>query len=276
MTGEECLMNSLESRRHHFEVEKELATRLRNSTREERSGLASELYAELYRRVPDHPRIARSQDSEAVERTVAAQMRLVRPFLNQDVAFLEFGAGSGSFSKRVAPLVAKVTALEVCDQSGESEGNPPNFEMVLHDGMTIPLPDGSYDVAFSYQVLEHLHPEDVPLHLREIFRVLRPGGAYVLSTPHAASGPHDISRYFTRGLETFHLKEWTYGELSRSLREAGFSRVHPYIKGKTGSSCRFLVPVFRIVEGLLAVLPASVRTWLARKFLNNVVVSVLK
>jgi hypothetical protein len=43
--------------RHHYEVERELAEKLRNSTREQRAGLYKTLYDELFKMVPDHPRL---------------------------------------------------------------------------------------------------------------------------------------------------------------------------------------------------------------------------
>jgi SAM-dependent methyltransferase len=48
---------------------------------------------------------------------------------------------------------------------------------LLADGHAIPFRDGTFDVVFSYAVLEHLyHPF---LAVREVARVLRPGGVYV-------------------------------------------------------------------------------------------------
>ena len=39
----------------HYEIEKELANKLRHSTRPERRHLYPSVHDELYRRVPDHP-----------------------------------------------------------------------------------------------------------------------------------------------------------------------------------------------------------------------------
>jgi SAM-dependent methyltransferase len=46
-----------------------------------------------------------------------------------------------------------------------------------YDGVNIPFPDASFDLVFSKQVFEHVrHPDAV---MREVARVLRPGGAFV-------------------------------------------------------------------------------------------------
>jgi SAM-dependent methyltransferase len=53
----------------------------------------------------------------------------------------------------------------------------------LHGGL--PLADQSVDLAYSVEVLEHL--EDQFLFFREVHRVLRPGGRFVLTTPNVLS-----------------------------------------------------------------------------------------
>ena len=65
--------------RHHYEVEKELATRMRASTREGRTELFKTLYTELFERVEDHPRLTRRDTAEASRRNLEAQLRLLRP-----------------------------------------------------------------------------------------------------------------------------------------------------------------------------------------------------
>ena len=62
----------------HYHIEKELADRLRNSTRDERKSLYTAVYNELFQRVPDHPQLTRKRDGDASSREVAAKFRLVR------------------------------------------------------------------------------------------------------------------------------------------------------------------------------------------------------
>ena len=51
---------------------------------------------------------------------------------------------------------------------------------VTYDGVEVPFPDGSIDLVYSSQVLEHVI--EPVAHLREIVRVLRPGGTLIGST----------------------------------------------------------------------------------------------
>jgi SAM-dependent methyltransferase len=267
-----------EQRRHHFEVERELASRLKSSTRAERPALVPELYSELYRRVPFHPRTLRVKDVESQGANLSSQWRLLTPFIREGMRFTEFGAGSGAFARSVAAKLphSTVTALEVCTQEGAAEKCPANFSWLLHDGLSVPLADGSVDVAFSYQVLEHLHPDDVPVHLAEVFRVLKPGGCYVLSTPHEASGPHDVSRHFGLELQTFHIREWSYRELERELAQAGFGKAGIFWRGRLRQPGGLAHCGVRALETALSWLPRRLSVRLARWCLNNVVLFASK
>lgn len=226
----------MEQIRRHFEVERELADRLRVSTRAERTRLFCTLYGELFERVPDHPRLVRREDAAASKRAVQSQFSLIRDLLKAGDTFLEIAPGDCRLSFEVAKHVKKVVGVDISDQSGKVASRPSNFELVVYDGYTLDVPDQSVDLAFSYQFMEHLHPEDVPLHFAMIKRVLKPGGLYAFATPHRFSGPHDISAHFSDVPQGFHLKEWTYRELGQVISAAGFSNWFTYRFGKARQS----------------------------------------
>jgi SAM-dependent methyltransferase len=48
-------------------------------------------------------------------------------------------------------------------------------------GVALPFPDGSFDLVLSFDVFEHILDSDA--HLREVSRVLRKGGRYLVQTP---------------------------------------------------------------------------------------------
>ena len=78
----------------------------------------------------------------------------------------------------------------------------------------VTIDEESLDIVFSDQLIEHFHPEETELHFRLVNRILKKGGKYIFRTPHALTGPHDISKYFCDEPEGFHLKEWTFSELN--------------------------------------------------------------
>ena len=210
--------------RYHYEVEKALAARLRSANRQERKRLYNDLYAELLAKVPDHPSLTRTANPEATKREIRQKTAMVRRFLRPRATFVEFAAGDAGFAMGLCRSAGQVLAVEVVDRLDPAVRPPPNFRLVIYDGVDLDIPDGTADVVFSDQLIEHLHPEDVESHFALVRRMLKGGGAYVFRTPHAFSGPHDISRYFSDRPEGFHLKEWTFRQIAGELRKAGFRR----------------------------------------------------
>ena len=123
----------------------------------------------------------------------------------------------------VAKAFKKVIALEVSDEIVSNIDFPKNASCVIFDGFNIPLNENSADVAYSNQLMEHLHPEDAEEQLMSIYKILKPGGTYTCITPNRLTGPHDISRFYTSELVGFHLKEYSATDLKNVFKKVGFS-----------------------------------------------------
>jgi SAM-dependent methyltransferase len=111
--------------------------------------------------------------------------------------------------------------------------------------------------------MEHLHIEDAEPQLREIYRVLKPGGQYLCTTPNRVSGPHDISVYFDEIPRGFHMREYDYGSLRSLLLGAGFRRVRfpVVVRGLPLATPSY--SALRWVERVLETMPPLRRTRLA-------------
>lgn len=126
--------------------------------------------------------------SYSLPRTNAKVLALLEPHLAQARRVLDIGAGEGYLAQRVHDLILArgyAAKVEACDlfpnnfRASEIECHAIN----LHGGLT--LPDQCIDLAYSVEVLEHL--EDQFLFFREVHRVLRPGGRFILTTPNVLS-----------------------------------------------------------------------------------------
>lgn len=266
---------SLESFRRQYEVEKDLHGRLMNSTRAQRTTLFAELYDELFRRVPDHPRLTRRDTQEYSRRAVAARMNILRPHLAGVKTFMEIAPGDCRLAYEMCQHVEKVIALDISDQSGGQQNAPKNFHFETYDGYTLNLPDNSVDMAFSYQFLEHVHPDDHEDHFRTVLRVLRPGGVYIFDTPHKYSGPHDASFIFADEAEGMHLKEWTYREMDALVRRVGFSEAFTYRFGKCRQSGLWNALTFTL-EACVGALPVKLRKAISKRLFLGVTMLVRK
>jgi SAM-dependent methyltransferase len=87
--------------------------------------------------------------------------------------------------------------------------NPDYF----YDGKILPFEENSIDGVLSTQVLEHvLSPEQ---YLKEIYRVLKPGGKLIISTPFVWQ-EHEIPYDFIR---------WTSFGIKHDLQNCGFQKI---------------------------------------------------
>lgn len=149
---------------------------------------------------------------------------------------LEIGCGSGYLSNHVRALGATVVG---CDIS--SPETTPGVPFVRCDGAALPF-RRHFDVVLSFDVLEHIPDSDK--HLREVRRVLRPGGYYLLQTPNKLTNVVFETirwRSFT-AWRSDHCSLHTFGQLQRRLRSFGFSVrfldipvVNPYFLDKVNA-----------------------------------------
>lgn len=248
---------STEDVERQYRVEVELAERLRSAPRAERLGLYGAVYDELFQRVPTHSQLTRKVSDAERRAAIELRMSSLRRFLRSDTVFLEIGAGDCSLTMEVAKLVRKCYALDVSREI-LSGVNDPKIETVLSDGCSVPVPPGVLTLAYSFQVMEHIHPDDALEQLRNLFAAIAPGGAYFCVTPSRLNGPHDVSKYFDSVARGFHLKEYTVTELERLFRSVGFRRVQAYTIVR-GYSLRLPLKLVKLVEAGFEKLPASWR-----------------
>jgi SAM-dependent methyltransferase len=114
--------------------------------------------------------------------------RLVAPslsragFSSQGKTMLELGCGAGrmtsSFAGRFGNVIAFDVSAEMLHRARKLLSEASNITWVRGNGVDLSgAEDGSVDFVFSYLVLQHLPAEGlVRSYIREMFRVLRPGG----------------------------------------------------------------------------------------------------
>lgn len=225
---------SKESLLRHYKIESELAKKLSSAGSEERKSLYTEVYNEMFARVPDHPMLTEKSCDENLNNERELHFQYILPMLSSNINFLEIGPGDCKFSMRVSELVAKVFSVDVSDEISKLNNIPDNMEIIISDGVSIPVGSNFIDIAYSNQLMEHLHPDDAYKQLENIYNVLRNGGKYLCITPNKYNGPHDISKYFSDVAKGFHLKEYTYSDISHLLKKVGFEKIEliAFIKGK--------------------------------------------
>jgi SAM-dependent methyltransferase len=213
------------SREEQVRVEARLATELLAASARQRRVLYGRAYDEIFSMwFSREPEV---WDFGATPRLIPTVLRHTRP--GQRV--LEVGCGTGLLAVALRDAGRVVTAVDVSevalDRARRRAGKPDGVEFRRVAGTELPFSAGSFDFAYSVEVVEHLHEEDVLGHFAESARVLKPGARYWFMTPsrYAPSDANDRFGVTTEVTADVHLKVWTHSELRQRLRRAGFDRV---------------------------------------------------
>ncbi len=134
---------------------------------------------------------------------------------------LDMGCGDGVLSYLIAQAGGLVSGIDLCGFAVEyakkqTTRRKMHIDFSVQDVCATSFPEGTFDAVVSNEVIEHLtEPERM---LSEIKRVLRPGGAAVLSTP---------IRVTKEPLDPYHANEW-FREDFRDVVESIFPSTTNY------------------------------------------------
>jgi ubiquinone/menaquinone biosynthesis C-methylase UbiE len=147
---------------------------------------------------------------------------------------LDVGCGTGYLTRRLARIVApgggarQGSAVGIDASAGmlaqaRRSASAPNCDFALGVAERLEFGDGEFDVVASTLMLHHLPPELRGQALREMHRVLRPGGRLLIGEfrpPSSALGKHAIA-----ALTGSAMQEDQRTTLPGLIRDAGFERL---------------------------------------------------
>lgn len=150
---------------------------------------------------------------------------------------LDLGCGDGHLMRIILDAVGSrdLVGLDV-DPQETAIARTRNIyrDVVTAPADHMPFPDSNFDYVFSNSVLEHI--ENIDGVLREVSRVLRPGGRFLFTVP----GPnfHDSLRspkssnreayYRTVDDRCAHLRYWDAAQWAESLGRTGLAMAHSH------------------------------------------------
>ena len=211
----------------------------------------------------------RPGQSTATPANVSYRVGRIAPYLSG--RWLDFGCAEGGYAAALlrngASTVVGVDVAE-CRIKNANARKIPNACFQVFDGARLDFADGSFDGAFVNEVLEHVVDEQESL--REIHRVLRPGGHLTLMSPNRwfpieghdvligklTLGPAPLIPWLPEPLTRNWTKARNYWphQLVGHVRDAGF----------TVQEVGFIWPVFEQYPWLPERMILSYRKWMPR------------
>ena len=138
---------------------------------------------------------------------------------------LENGCGVGMYVEHLLPYGGKVIGLEY-DFERAAEAGTHSPDVINAAGESPPFPSNAFDLILSHEVLEHV--QDDAQAVREMVRVLRPGGRIVLFVPNRGY-PFETHGIYWKGKYYFGNKLFV-NYLPRNWRDKLAPHVRVYTK----------------------------------------------
>jgi SAM-dependent methyltransferase len=134
---------------------------------------------------------------------------------------LENGCGVGMYVEHLAPFGGTAVGLEY-DYERAADAGSRSRRIINGAGESLPLPSDAFDLILSHEVLEHV--QDDAQAIREMIRVLRPGGRIVIFVPNRGY-PFETHGIYWRG-------EYKFGNipLVNYLARAWRDKLAPHVR----------------------------------------------
>ncbi len=204
----------------------------------------------------------------------------------EKVYFFEGGIGTGRTIKAASKLpYADVSGCDVSLTPTEEFGQ----DVRLYQGTVLDilnqLPEGSINVFFWDNVIEHIPADEINVTLELIQRKLSKNGLLITITPNWYLRPADVTKKFNPpGTEAkgFHFKEYSFKEITKLLGNASFKRVfgpcfiNPVKKRylvSFGTASQVFHKIKYSMEPLAGVLPYSLRRYFISMFAYRVTIA---
>jgi 2-polyprenyl-6-hydroxyphenyl methylase/3-demethylubiquinone-9 3-methyltransferase len=182
-----------------------------------------------YERYWAEDRRGHSGDNQGYASNFRNWMRSELACLRPNAPILEVGCGDGAFTKTLAECSSSVTAIDIsAHQIERNTRAQPEVLFLQHDLMEpLPFDNDRFEVIWCTEVLEHLF--DPGFALREMFRVMAPGGKLLVTVPYHGLFKNVLIALF-KWDEHFapthpHIRFFTRRTLSQSVAAAGFREI---------------------------------------------------
>jgi len=175
---------------------------------------------------------------DAIYRTPAGQYFMNRKIdtmlklaaFPQGSRLLEVGCANGVYTFALARLGFQMTGLDLSPECVHTATQQAERVGLTHINFTVgdaealsQFDDNTFDGVISFSTLRYV--PNLAKAIRELYRVLRPGGIAVVDFPNKRSPWFTFMKPLLTGQTHIHDHQYTTGQIKRMLQEAGFRKV---------------------------------------------------
>jgi len=173
---------------------------------------------------------------------------------------LDVGCAGGEISKQISKKKIQVHGIDILEESiqiAKQFNSTDNTTFEVRDLLLEPFPPESFDCVIFLETIEHV---DNPMqYLKEFFRILKPGGCVMISTPNATSLKNILyalsynkknkqkkiieeikTEQKNTGTQLEHIFNWDFPTLVRLIDKSGFEVVE-HVFARSGP---IIIPFF--------------------------------
>jgi 2-polyprenyl-3-methyl-5-hydroxy-6-metoxy-1,4-benzoquinol methylase len=203
-------------------------------------------------------------------RATKSQVELIKRY-KKGTSLLDIGCGEGFFLFNASKAGYSAKGIELSKDAAAYAKREFNLDIEARAFEELQFPENYFDVVTLWQVLEHLpHPLAI---LKEAYRILKPGGLLMVSTPDIEGIPARILGKRWWNIRKLHINQFSTKTLTDILENAGFENVSSDSYKESINLLMLFIPMLKylkIYEPLKALFqPSSI----LGKIMNKIVLS---
>ncbi len=187
-----------------------------------------------------------SSDAPIIRRSrllaAKSQVGLIKKY-KRGTSLLDIGCGEGFFLFNASKAGYTITGIELSQDAAAYAKREFSLDVETRHFEESQFPENCFDVITLWQVLEHL---PYPLTtLKEVYRILKPGGLIVLSTPDVGGIPARLLGRRWWNIRRIHINQFTTKNLRHILKNAGFKNISSVYYRESISLSMLFIPMLK-------------------------------